>query len=131
MKKSEFELLFKQYLSEALEEYGKKPHIKKYRNSKLHPSELGIKQTPEEKPDVLQTREPSFEIPSPVKAMLNGALSTLKKDPTAQKILNGVPVTRKEAIELSRLLVSIPQFPIQQPKKLISLLILLAIENQK
>jgi len=145
MKKSILEALINSLISEALQSYsGKTPHIKKYRRSKLHPAEVERRaakrkysSTNNDMPFLArsaprtQTPEANYEIPEPVKDLLNGSMRTLAQDPTAVKVLQGVPIGKKEAMLLAKSLMILPHFPIQQPRKLMNLLVLLAIENQK
>lgn len=136
------------HLKEALQDYmvdptsgwykAKKPHYKKYRNSKMHPDEIE-KQKDKDKIQVAMGKktgtfdfgDPGYEIPKNVRVFLNTTLQTLPKTETSTKILQGIPVTKRDAMELSRSLIALPHFPYSQPRKLMSLLILLSIENAK
>jgi hypothetical protein len=147
MKKSELQELLSNLVTEALQSNAldpaawykpkKKPHYKKYRNSKLHPDEIEKKK---EKGQIQQLakqntpfnyNEPGYEIPVNVRAFLNTTLQTLPKTQTSAKILQGLPVTKRDAMGLSRNLIAMPHFPYKQPRKLMNLLILLSIENAK
>jgi hypothetical protein len=112
----------------------KKPHYQKYRRSKRHPEEIDnnkLKAHGFQKQGDFDIRQPGYEIPPNVRAFLNSTLGAIPDSPTADRILDGVPVSKREAMDLSKHLISIPYFPYKQPRKLMSLLILLSIENAK
>lgn len=146
MKKKEITTLLTRMIQEIILEYFKtRSHTQKYRRSKLHPAE--IEKRAKEKairrradPDdipLIFKKEPisspsaSYEIPEIIKNFLESTLQTMPKEPVAIKILQGIPIGKKEAMLLVRNLMKIPHFPIQQPRKLMNLLILLSVENQK
>lgn len=147
MKKKELTALLTMMIQEALQEFsGKRPHTQKYRRSRFHPAELekrakekfSVQQDPDDIPLLFKPRtepasppEASYEIPEPIKDLLNGTLRTLTNDPAAIKILQGVPVGKKEAMALAKSMMALPHFPLKQPRKLMNLLVLLAVENQK
>lgn len=147
MKKQQLQELLSGLIAEALQSNAldpaswykpkKKPHYKKYRNSKLHPDEIEKKKEKDQIQQLTKVNtpfnynEPGYEIPANVRIFLNTTLETLPKTETSAKILQGLPVTKKDAMDLSRNLISMPHFPYKQPRKLMSLLILLSIENAK
>lgn len=131
MKKRDLMALVESIARETLKEefVTKRSHLKKYRRSKYHPDEK--KQAKFHPSPFAVSREPAYEIPEPVKILLNSALKMLSSsDPLAQKALQGIAITKQEAMQLARTVMGIAHFPIQQPRKLMNLLILLAIENQ-
>lgn len=134
MKKRDLITLIENMTREALKEElsGKKPHSKKYRRSKFHPDEKEVKKKVVPQPSPFTTsRDAAYELPEPIKALLNSTLKLLAgSEPSAQKVLQGLSIGKQEAMQLAKVVMSIPHFPIQQPRKLMSLLILLAVENQ-
>lgn len=145
MKKKELSDLVAHVVAETLKEYAlnhqklykpKKRHIHKYRKSKYHPDEIekqtrinAIQQTKSQ--GVRTPNEPAYELAPNVRVFLNTTLEAIPKSETSTKILHGVPVGKPEAMALARMMMNLPGFPFQQPRKLMSLLILLAIENSK
>lgn len=116
----------------------KKRHLDKYRNSKYHPDEMmrqkkisAIQQTLPTKNFDAQPNEPSYQIAPNVREFLNTMLEAIPKSETSTKILHGVLVGKAEAMALARTMLTLPGFPFQQPRKLMNLLILLALENNK
>lgn len=144
MKKRELSELVAHLIAESLKEYvlnhqklykPKKRHIEKYRKSKYHPDEMekqtrikAIQQV-SDKDD--EFREPSYQMAPNVRVFLNTTLEAIPKSETSTKILHGVMVSKPEAMALARMMMHLPGFPFQQPRKLMSLLILLATENAK
>jgi len=147
MKKKELTTMLTTMIQEALQGFfEKRSHLQKYRRSRLHPAAIEkrakekffIQHDPDDIPSVFKSRanpttspEAAYEIPEPIKDLLNGTLRTLPNDPVAVKILQGVPVGKKEAINLAKSMITLPHFPLKQPRKLMNLLVLLAVENQK
>lgn len=81
--------------------------------------------------DDTEFREPGYLMAPNVRVFLNTTLEAIPKSETSTKILHGVPVNKPEAMALARMMMNLPGFPFQQPRKLMSLLILLAAENAK
>lgn len=147
MNRKDLSELIARVVSETLKEFvlntqklykPKKRHVEKYRKSKYHPDEMekavrvkAIQQTlPKDRKDP-SFNEPAYEIAPNIKMFLNTTLEALPKSETSTKILHGAPVGKAEAMALARLMMNVPSFPFQQPRKLMNLLILLAIENAK
>lgn len=145
MKKKDLSELIAHVVSETLKEFvlntqklykPKKRHIEKYRKSKYHPDEMekAIQQTLPQKPTRSHDssfNEPAYEIAPNIKIFLNTTLEAIPKSETSTKILHGAPIGKAEAMALARVMMQVPGFPFQQPRKLMYLLILLAAENAK
>lgn len=145
MKKKELTELVAHLVAETLKEFvlnhqklykPKRRHIEKYRKSKYHPDEIekqtrikAIQQVTDK--DDTKFREPGYQMAPNVRVFLNTTLEAIPKSETSTKILHGVPVSKPEAMALARMMMNLPGFPFQQPRKLMSLLILLAAENAK
>lgn len=145
MKKKELTELVAHFVAETLKEFvlnhqklykPKRRHIEKYRKSKYHPDEMekqtrikAIQQVTDK--DDTEFREPGYQMAPNVRVFLNTTLEAIPKSETSTKILHGVPVSKPEAMALARMMMNLPGFPFQQPRKLMSLLILLAAENAK
>lgn len=140
MNTRELNELISKMIAEALEAVARRgtPHAKKYRRSKMHPVELHQQSlVPQKdmfgipKPLTQNRLDAAYVIPPEAKTFLIQTLLNMKAEPLAQATLMGVPLDKPNAMFLARKLMAIPQFPIQQPRKLMSLLILLSLENQK
>lgn len=144
MKKKDLSEFVAHVVSETLKEFvlnhqklykPKRRHIEKYRKSKYHPDEMEKQtrvraiQQGSDKEDGF--REPGYQMAPNVRVFLNTTLEAIPKSETSTKVLHGVPISKPEAMALARMMMSLPGFPFQQPRKLMNLLILLAVENNK
>lgn len=150
MNRKDLSELIARVVSETLKEFvlntqklykPKKRHVEKYRKSKYHPDEMekavrvkAIQQTLPQKPARSHDssfNEPAYEIAPNIKIFLNTTLEAIPKSETSTKILHGAPIGKAEAMALARVMMQVPGFPFQQPRKLMNILILLAAENAK
>lgn len=141
MKKDQLTEFVARLVTEVLSEFNlnhqklykpKRRHIDKYRKSRYHPDEMekqkrvhAIQQTTGD------FRDAGYQMAPNVRVFLNTTLEAIPKSETSTKILHGVPVGKPEAMALARVMMHLPGFPFQQPRKLMSLLILLSAENAK
>jgi hypothetical protein len=109
-----------------------KKHINKYRKSSYHPD---LADNPNKNPNGVATQfghqDPGFEVPKNVQIFLNTTLNSLPRTAATDKVLKGLPVNKKEAMSIAKTMMGLPAFPFKQPRKLMNLIILLAIENSK
>ena len=71
-----------------------------------------------------------YHLPDNLRDYLNSTLyKYLYKNPISNKVTKGITISKREASELAKTLMSLKGFTIQQPRKLAYLLILLAIDN--
>ncbi len=144
MKKQELSDLIAHVITETLTEFAssteklykpKRRHIEKYRKSKFHPDEMAkqarIKAIQQVKGRDDDFNEPAYMMAPNVKVFLNTTLEAIPKTEASTKILHGAPVSKAEAMGLARIMMALPGFPFQQPRKLVNLLVLLSVENSK
>lgn len=145
MKKKELTEIIARLVVEVLSEFNlnyqkiykpKRRHIEKYRKSRFHPDEVdkrksiqAVQQNNRKNDD--KFRDADYQMAPNVRMFLNTTLEAIPKSETSTKILHGAPVNKSEAMALARTMMVLPGFPFQQPRKLMSLLILLAAENAK
>lgn len=139
MKKRELTEMLELALTEMILEVGlpdyepkRKSHFFKYKKSKYHPDEVEKRKHKGEFQLALPNNgeNPEIALAPNVRLFLNTALESLPKNVIATKILQGQPVNKKDAMGLARVLMTIPAFPFQQPRKLMNLLLLLFRANQ-
>ena len=109
-------------------------HIDKYRKSKYHPDEVEKQKrlsAIQQKTTSDEFNEPAYAVAPNVRIFLNTTLEAIPQTEITTKILRGIPVTKHEAMITARSMMSLPGFPFQQPRKLMSMLVLLALENSK
>jgi hypothetical protein len=138
MKKKELTKMLEEALTELILEFGlpdqpkRKSHFLKYKKSKYHPDEVERRKHQGTFQLALPNNGegPEVALAPNVRLFLNTALESLPKNVIATKILQGQQVDKKSAMGLARVLMTIPAFPFQQPRKLMNLLILLSVANR-
>ena len=146
MKKQELIEILTRYITEAIGKVKEKEpkvkfgkHADKYWRSRWHPDEITARKIAKAHAHdtelftgiPMMAPEPGFDIPQNIKRLLNTSLQMMPGTYSSMKVLNGQPISRKEADDLARRMMLLPGFPLQQPRKLTNLLVLLALENAK